>query len=63
MDEWAHWWGCGLVNGWVNDMRMDGWIIASVAYSSRSAVTVTHCNLPWYIGVTLDRTVAYKAHI
>ena len=25
--------------------------------------TLTHCNLPVYFGVTLDRTLSYKAHI
>ena len=39
--------------------------IANVTNSSTSAGTVnlTHCNLPVYIGVTLDRTLSYKAHI
>ena len=26
-------------------------------------MNLTHCNLPVYIGVTLDRTLSYKAHI
>ena len=30
---------------------------------SWSGVNLTHCNLPVYLGVTLDRTLSYKAHI
>ena len=30
---------------------------------SWNGVNVTHCNLPVYLGVTLDRTLSYKAHI
>ena len=30
---------------------------------SWNGVNLTHCNLPLYLGVTLDRTLAYKAHI
>ena len=26
-------------------------------------MNLTHCNLPVYLGVTLDRTLSYKAHI
>ena len=26
-------------------------------------ISLTHCNLPVYLGVTLDRTLSYKAHI
>ena len=40
--------------------------IANVANSSTSAGTgwtYTHCNLPVYLGVTVDRTLSYKAHI
>ncbi len=30
---------------------------------SWNSVNLTHCNLPVYLGVTLDRTLSYKAHI
>ena len=30
---------------------------------SWNGVNLTHCNLPEYLGVTLDRTLSYKAHI
>ena len=30
---------------------------------SWNGVNLTHCNLPVYLGVTLDRTLPYKAHI
>ena len=29
---------------------------------SWNGVNLTHCNLPVYLGVTLDRTLSYKAH-
>ena len=31
--------------------------------NSWNGVKLTHCNLPAYLGVTLDRTLSYKAHI
>ena len=30
---------------------------------SWNGVNLTHCNLPVYLGVTLERTLSYKAHI
>ena len=30
---------------------------------SWNGVNLTHCNIPVYLGVTLDRTLSYKAHI
>ena len=30
---------------------------------SWNGVNITHCNLPLYLDVTLDRTLSYKAHI
>ena len=30
---------------------------------SWNGVNLTHCNLPVYLGITLDRTLSYKAHI
>ena len=31
--------------------------------TSWKGLNLTHCNLPVYLGITLDRTLSYKAHI